>query len=364
MGRWLAPLLPGAQHWIVHDRDADLLEIAAADLPGSAADGAAVTVETEAVRHHPASPGRSRRRNPYHRLGAARPADRRRAGRAGRGLCRRRVSRAADPVRRRSRRPDPGGSAGLARGRRIRRPPAPHDTRGPPARPGRRRGRRRGVRPARRRCPRPAQPLATRRLRGRPGGGVVHRVGGRRVRAAGRAGRRDRRLRTPASGGGKRPDSSPSPWTTPTCWSCRGGRRPRRRRRQDEPDHVGVGPPGGRSRDPHRAGLAPGHRPVPRRRAHGRRPGAGGSGRPRGADHCVLRLAVEDRGPWSRHRPAAARRRRGVLPVAVPQRHAARRGRWRRPPRRQPRSRRQRRRPRVAGRRMGTLRRAGRAGSS
>lgn len=45
MGRWLAPLLPGPQHWILHDRDADLLELAAADLPGPAADGAAVTVE-------------------------------------------------------------------------------------------------------------------------------------------------------------------------------------------------------------------------------------------------------------------------------------------------------------------------------
>ena len=30
MGRWLAPLLPGPQHWVVHDRDADLLEVAAA----------------------------------------------------------------------------------------------------------------------------------------------------------------------------------------------------------------------------------------------------------------------------------------------------------------------------------------------
>ena len=45
MGRWLAPLLPGPQHWVVHDRDADLLAVAAADLPGPAADGAAVTVE-------------------------------------------------------------------------------------------------------------------------------------------------------------------------------------------------------------------------------------------------------------------------------------------------------------------------------
>ena len=47
MGRWLAPLLPGPQHWVVHDRDADLLEVAAADLPGLAADGAAVTVEAK-----------------------------------------------------------------------------------------------------------------------------------------------------------------------------------------------------------------------------------------------------------------------------------------------------------------------------
>lgn len=46
MGRWLAPQLPGPQHWVLHDRDADLLELAAADLPASTADGAAVTVET------------------------------------------------------------------------------------------------------------------------------------------------------------------------------------------------------------------------------------------------------------------------------------------------------------------------------
>jgi hypothetical protein len=45
MGRWLAPRLPGRQHWVVHDRDAALLELAVADPPGPAADGAAVTVE-------------------------------------------------------------------------------------------------------------------------------------------------------------------------------------------------------------------------------------------------------------------------------------------------------------------------------
>jgi hypothetical protein len=37
MARWLAPLLPGPQHWVVHDRDESLLELAHA--PG-------VTVET------------------------------------------------------------------------------------------------------------------------------------------------------------------------------------------------------------------------------------------------------------------------------------------------------------------------------
>jgi SAM-dependent methyltransferase len=56
MGRWLAPLLPGPQHWIVHDRDADLLELAAAHLPGPAADGAAITLEpkhSDITRLHP-----------------------------------------------------------------------------------------------------------------------------------------------------------------------------------------------------------------------------------------------------------------------------------------------------------------------
>src|SRR3954453_11651763 len=46
MGRWLAPLLPGAQHWVCHDRDPVLLERARQDRPVRAADGAPVTVET------------------------------------------------------------------------------------------------------------------------------------------------------------------------------------------------------------------------------------------------------------------------------------------------------------------------------
>jgi len=41
MGRWLAPRLPGPQHWVVHDRDPDLLELALAAPP----DPAAVTIE-------------------------------------------------------------------------------------------------------------------------------------------------------------------------------------------------------------------------------------------------------------------------------------------------------------------------------
>ncbi len=33
MGRWFAPLLPGPQHWVLHDRDAVLLAVAAAAAP-------------------------------------------------------------------------------------------------------------------------------------------------------------------------------------------------------------------------------------------------------------------------------------------------------------------------------------------
>ncbi len=46
MGRWLAPRLAGTQRWVLHDRDPDLLKVAASDRPGPAADCASVTVET------------------------------------------------------------------------------------------------------------------------------------------------------------------------------------------------------------------------------------------------------------------------------------------------------------------------------
>ena len=45
MGRWLAPTLPGPQHWVLHDRDPDLLARAASSLPRAAADGSPVTAE-------------------------------------------------------------------------------------------------------------------------------------------------------------------------------------------------------------------------------------------------------------------------------------------------------------------------------
>ncbi|MEV0171470.1 methyltransferase domain-containing protein [Streptomyces sp. NPDC050803] len=46
MGRWLAPRLDGAQHWVLHDRDPYLLHFAAVASPRAAADGSRVTVET------------------------------------------------------------------------------------------------------------------------------------------------------------------------------------------------------------------------------------------------------------------------------------------------------------------------------
>ncbi|MEU4890607.1 MULTISPECIES: class I SAM-dependent methyltransferase [Streptomyces] len=47
MSRWLAPRLSGPQHWILHDHDPELLELAAERMPRTAADGSPVTVGTE-----------------------------------------------------------------------------------------------------------------------------------------------------------------------------------------------------------------------------------------------------------------------------------------------------------------------------
>ncbi|MGW3916632.1 class I SAM-dependent methyltransferase [Streptomyces sp. NPDC005070] len=47
MGRWLAPRLDGAQHWILHDRDPYLLHFATVGAPKAAADGSHVGVTTQ-----------------------------------------------------------------------------------------------------------------------------------------------------------------------------------------------------------------------------------------------------------------------------------------------------------------------------
>jgi SAM-dependent methyltransferase len=46
MSRWLAPLLPGPQHWVLHDQDPELLALAAARMPARAGDGSPVTAQT------------------------------------------------------------------------------------------------------------------------------------------------------------------------------------------------------------------------------------------------------------------------------------------------------------------------------
>ena len=46
MARWLGPQLPGPQHWVLYDRDADLLGCAVVEGPPLADDGSQVTIET------------------------------------------------------------------------------------------------------------------------------------------------------------------------------------------------------------------------------------------------------------------------------------------------------------------------------
>lgn len=48
MARWLAGRLTGPQHWVMHDRDADLLAVAGTRPPGLASDGTPVTLDTRA----------------------------------------------------------------------------------------------------------------------------------------------------------------------------------------------------------------------------------------------------------------------------------------------------------------------------
>ena len=46
MARWLAPRLPGSQHWVLHDRDDDLLERVSSYALPATADGSPVTLDT------------------------------------------------------------------------------------------------------------------------------------------------------------------------------------------------------------------------------------------------------------------------------------------------------------------------------
>ena len=52
MGRWLAPRLPGPQHWVIHDRDPDLLALALAAPP----DGVTVEVRRSDITRAEISP--------------------------------------------------------------------------------------------------------------------------------------------------------------------------------------------------------------------------------------------------------------------------------------------------------------------
>ena len=190
MGRWLAPQLPGPQRWILHDRDADLLALAAADVPARPPTGRRRRRDP-AVRHHAARPRRPRRRDPDHRVRAARPADGGRAGGPGRASAPARAARCCSTLSVAGRvELAPADPLDARVARRLQRPPAPRDGARPPARPRCRRRRRRGRSAARRRGPRPAEPVAARRRRGRARRGVAHRLGRRRVRAGARARRR------------------------------------------------------------------------------------------------------------------------------------------------------------------------------
>ena len=278
----------------------------------------------EAIGHHPSRTGGSRRRKSHRRLGAARHADRRRARRDARRLDRNPVlSHAAGAYRRRSRRPDPCGSPGRPLGRRVQRPPTPHDDGGAPARSD-------------------AVAAAVDELRG-TGAELVVRPSPWRLGAAhadltaewfggwaaaaceqepalateARAYRDRAWRRLPL---GARRHRRPS-----TCWCCRRplwtpGAAPRAAARGGGRDRP---PPPGRS--PYWSGS------WARAFLDGVRAVDGGAL----AAACglavlttVLRLALEDRGPWPRHRPAAGSGGGRLLPLAVPQSSRCPAGWW------------------------------------
>ena len=349
MGRWLAPLLPGQQHWVLHDCDADLLAVAALDVPRAARDGAPIRVETRLSdvtklgQHDLAGATLITASALLDLLTAAELASVVRA-----------CARAACPVLftlsvtgRAA--PRPAGSARRTCRQGVCLTPAPPDLTRPPARPGRCRRRGRGLPQDRGRGRRCREPVAARRCRGGPGRRVVHRVDRRGVRGRARADCRRRPVPTPAFARG----------------AGRQARRHRRTRRsvgaamRNVPWWVrstvaalvlaavvwslGTGPflDGVRAVDGRALAVAAGIGLVC-------------------TVCCAWRWTVVARGLGV---PLSLRdRSRRVLPIGVPESHASGRRRRRRPSWRQPRARGGRRRPRAARGRLGAHRRAGRAG--
>ena len=148
MGRWLAPLLPGPQHWVRARPGRGSAGDRRRPPPGPAADGAAVTLEakhSDITRLHPGDLAGATL------ITASALLDL---------LTEDELAGLVALVRRTPGCPMlltlsvvgrveliPGGSAGSPRGCRLRRPPTPRDRAGPSARPGRRCAGWRGVRP-------------------------------------------------------------------------------------------------------------------------------------------------------------------------------------------------------------------------
>ena len=323
MGRWLAPRLPGPQHWVVHDRDEDLLKLAAADVPGPAADGAAVTVEA--------------RQSDITRLA---PEDL--AGASvivasalldiltARELLRMLYACAGRPDAARTDRPRSGdpAPAGIPWTRASPPPSTPtSDARRrpvacsarPPSRPPSKSSAARAPTSSSGRAPGDSmRPTPTWRPSGSTGGSLP---------PASRTPRWPPRPTPTATGASRRrpPGSSPSPSPMPTCWCCRD-------------DRATMDAAGRRGRNARRPGLASW---GPARSSTGcvrstRGALAAASGLA-ALDHDVLRLALEDRRARPRRPPASGNGGGRVLPLALPQRDAARRRGGRRPPRVEPR---------------------------
>ena len=138
MGRWLAPRLPGPQHWVLHDRDPALLALAA-PRAGTAPGGAPVTVEPRrgdvSALTAPTWPGPTW--SPPRRCSTCSPPPRSEAVVAARGGGRlpRRSSRCRCWAGSSWTPPDP---AGRRRRGGLQRSPAPPGRRPAAARPGRR----------------------------------------------------------------------------------------------------------------------------------------------------------------------------------------------------------------------------------